>query len=281
MPPWLSHLILLDSETTGVVTEGDDRDYAWELAFREVRAGNLSRGFSQLFNPGKPIPGEVREVCHIDDALLAEIEAAPRFTEKAPHLLGWLSRQWEAGAVLMAYNGIDFDWHILRGDFARAGLLLPDLGAPGSGSPVMLDPCIWVRALYRGNRDRSLGGAFHGLSTAEVEGRPHRASYDCLMTFHVARGIADRHPEIFDRPPSDVWAWQEEQRQRQAEIWGRWGYYVYEDEGQLRCGFGKHCGRPLTEIPDFCSWALGKFGEEMPEAARSLFGAAAKLRGRD
>lgn len=271
---WLSDALIFDAETTGVETEGEGIARIWELVIMESMPVECS-ATRLLFNPGTPIPDEVREVCHIDEALFREIVAADIFVVHAWRVVAQFKAAIKRGAPIIAYNGIGFDWPILRAEVARAGENLPDVG--DEGGPILLDPVIWVRALHRDWRDRSLSGA-HSQLCAPIEGRAHRAEVDCKMTIGVVRALVAERPDIFGRPLAEVWAWQEAERRRLDYEWDRLGYYAYEADGQLLCGFGKNIGRPLSEVGGYCSWALRTFGDEMPEGAREAFRQAARGR---
>lgn len=279
-PAWLRRVLVFDTETTGTQTEGEDIARVWELALMLATCEGAdgsekveTETIDALFNPGMPIPEDVRRLCHIDEGLLREIEAAHPFAVSGPGFVRYIDHAIERGDPIIAYNGYAFDWPILQAEMERAGESLPDIGA--EGGPILLDPVIWVRTLHRGWRDRSLSGA-HAMLCTPIEGNAHRAAVDCEMTLAVVRALVAERPDIFDRPLAEVWTWQEAQRQRLDYEWDRFGYYAYESGGQLLCGFGKNIGRPLSWIGGYCSWALKTFGDEMPEGAREAFQRAAR-----
>lgn len=109
-------LAFVDIETTGGHVT---RDRVTEVAVICLDGPRITR-WSQLINPGLPIPLNIERLTGISDSLLAD---APSFEEIA-HLL------WERldGHVFVAHNA-RFDYGFLKNEFRRAGyeLKLPQL----------------------------------------------------------------------------------------------------------------------------------------------------------
>ena len=85
-----------DIRTAGIV----------EVAAVRVRDGNAVEEFHALVNPGMPIPPESTKVHRITDAMVAD---APTFEDVWPRL-----RDFCGSDVLVAHNGFDYDFPILR-----------------------------------------------------------------------------------------------------------------------------------------------------------------------
>lgn len=259
-------LTAIDTETTGLATATAQ---VWELGIQRRGA----RPWSRLFRPAEPILSpEVREVCHVDDDLQRQICEAPAFSLAAAEMLRrGAEKTLDGSSALVLFNGIAYDWPLLTAECDRVGVDLPQ---PSDGVKV-LDPQVWVNAFFRHKQRRSLTAVCEGLAP-DVLARvaPHRAPSDCTMTLAVVEAMVARFVPL-QGTLAEVLAWQAKEAARQARAWALWGYYVYEDGDVLMCGFGKHCGRPLLEIGDFCAWALNRFGHEMPEASRAAFEDAA------
>jgi len=272
-------LLFLDSETTDVDPE---KAKIWELAFARCKKGLLGKPLVRLFKPPDPIPEDVINLCQLttdedvgdlEESDLAEIMSSKTFYEVARPLAAWLQKQADAGWIFVAYNGIEYDWRLLEVEAARAGVAWPLLGPPDVGlraTVVMFDPMVWVRALYRGARVRSLAGAYKGLVGGDFV-QTHRAPDDCVMTHAVTFKIIERHPEIFSQSLYDIWVWQETHRIHQKGQFELYSYYCYESAEGLRIGFGDSCGLLMTEDRSFCKWALKKCRGEMPQAALKAF----------
>ncbi|MGQ0647000.1 MAG: UvrD-helicase domain-containing protein [Gemmatimonadaceae bacterium] len=92
-----------DIEATG---RDVTRDRILEVAAVRVRNGIAVAEFSQLVNPGRPIPPEASAVHHITDEMVAE---QPTFREVWPRLQAFLGRD-----VIVAHNGHGYDFPLLR-----------------------------------------------------------------------------------------------------------------------------------------------------------------------
>ena len=260
-------IIAVDSETTGV---DPAIDQVWEIGTARGETGQPVKTWSRLYRPANPhLSDEVRRVCHVDDELQGAIlSAAPFAVSDAEMLVRAAQGSIESRWVLTSYNGLAFDWPILTAECARVGVTLPQ---PADGVR-LLDACLWVRHFHRDRRDRSLAGAYIGLCDGK-EIAAHRTRGDTIMTLKVTNELARRH-----RLPMDVdelLAWQGDVAAAQAAQWERFHYYAYEREGAVYCGFGKHCGRPLSEVGDYARWAVDRLGGEMPPEALAAFKAVA------
>lgn len=260
-------LTAIDTETTGLDLA---KAQVWELGIQRRGA----RPWSRIFRPADPelSPG-IREKCYVSDELQQRIREAPAFDlATAEMLLRGAEKTFNGGSAIVAFNGLGYDWPLLTTECNRVGIDLPQ---PSDGVK-LLDPHVWVGAFFRHKQKRGLSFVAAGLAPDVVAGLvPHRAPADCAMSLAVVEAMVARF-EPLQGSLDEVLAWQAAEAERQAAAWARWSYYVYEDAGVLYCGFGKHCGRPLHEVGDFCAWALSKFGEEMPHEARQAFEDAAE-----
>ncbi|HSP56959.1 MAG TPA: exonuclease domain-containing protein [Halomonas sp.] len=103
-------LVFLDLETTGTRTT---RDRITEIAALRVEQGRIVDRWTQLIQPGMPIPAQIVSLTGIDDAMVAE---APSFAAIAASFQAWLG-----DACLVAHNA-RFDYGFLRNEFQRAGI---------------------------------------------------------------------------------------------------------------------------------------------------------------
>ena len=100
----------VDLETTGT---DPSRDRITEVAVVEVVDGEVRQRWSQLLDPGRPIPAAIQNLTGITDAL---VRHAPTFSSIAPMLLERLQ-----GRIFVAHNA-RFDYGFLKAEFRRLGL---------------------------------------------------------------------------------------------------------------------------------------------------------------
>jgi DNA polymerase III subunit epsilon len=102
---------VVDVETTG--TRGDGSDRLTEIAIVPVRGGEVGTGYSQLVDPGRPIPWYIAMLTGIDDAM---VRGQPPFHAVAP-----LVRSQLDGRVFVAHNAA-FDWRFVSSECGWAGV---------------------------------------------------------------------------------------------------------------------------------------------------------------
>jgi DNA polymerase-3 subunit epsilon len=102
--------VLLDIETTGLTAAAGDR--VCEIALMRCQAGEVTRRFETLVDPGRPISAGAFAVNGIDDEAVI---GAPGFAAIVDQLLAELD-----GAVLVAHN-VPFDVQFLDAELARLG----------------------------------------------------------------------------------------------------------------------------------------------------------------
>ncbi len=120
--------VAVDLETTGL---NPDRDAILELGAVRFRNGEILETFSQVVNPGRPIPAAIRRLTGIDQE---EADRAPFLAHVAP-----LFRRFVGNATLVGHN-IGFDVAFLKAGglynhnaivdtWELALILLPQLGS--------------------------------------------------------------------------------------------------------------------------------------------------------
>jgi DNA polymerase-3 subunit epsilon len=241
----LERILAVDTETCAL---GGGRDRVVQFCVAELDLQLQERArWTQLVNPGRPIPPMATAVHGITDAMVAD---APRFAELAPRLRPLFGPR----TVFMAYNA-GFDLGVLNLEFQRAGVpALPD------DLPV-LDPLQVERAVT----SRSLGPTYTRY-TGQVLENAHTADADVAAMVEVLRRQRQAHA---DKLPADVLGlvgWPPP-RTRTA----RRGHLYEDDAGVVRLGFGKHAGRAAREVPAYLAWMLEEdFPERTKRAARRV-----------
>ncbi|MFC9815614.1 3'-5' exonuclease [Streptomyces virginiae] len=201
-------LIGFDLETTGT-EPGESRIVT--AAVVEVRGGAVHARRAWLADPGIPIP-EGASAIHGISTERAVAEGRP-VREVADEVAEALVAHWRTGAVVVAYNAA-FDLTLLSAELARHGLpsLADRLGGEETG-PVV-DPLTIDRAVDRFRRGKRTLEAVCGVYGVTLE-EAHDAGADALAAVHVARAIAERHPQVAELTPADLHA-------RQGTWHARW-----------------------------------------------------------
>ncbi len=151
--------VVLDVETTGLNTRSDE---IIEIGAVRIEGGVEVAEFSELINPGQPVPERVVEITGITTAMLRDkrtlMEAMPEFATFCE------------GAVLVAHNA-DFDMAFFRRAFRQAGL-------PFDFS--IIDTLALARSQYPHLKSHRLGNMCKQLGISLLNA--HRAVHDARAT---------------------------------------------------------------------------------------------------
>lgn len=197
--PWyLQPLAVLDTETTGLSPQNGDR--VVEVAVIAFDDGQVSDRWSQLIDPGAPLPADTVRITGITQA---DVDGKPSFADIAAELHRRLQ-----GRILVAYNA-GFDRGFLLHEFNRAGLSMP------RGSR-WLDPLVFAKQLQKGQGNHKLGTVAKRLGVNLEEA--HRAAADAECAGWVLLKLAELLPadsaEVFDLHEK----WEAEQEAERA-VW--------------------------------------------------------------
>ncbi|MBO4622214.1 MAG: 3'-5' exonuclease [Paludibacteraceae bacterium] len=224
-------LVFFDLETTGV-NVATDRIVEISLV-KQFPDGNKESKTWRV-NPGIPIPKEASDVHHILDEDVADM---PSFKELAPQVLAFIE-----DCDLAGYNSNHFDVPILQEELLRAGLDV-DL----KKNHHFVDAFV----IFQKHTPRNLTAAYKHYCNKDLEGA-HGANADTEATREVLLAQLERHADV----PQTVAELEEyTMQQKCADLAGRIGY---DTQGQEIFTFGKHRGRPLTEVfsrePSYYTW---------------------------
>ena len=156
--------VLFDLETTGT---SSNYDKVIEISAVKVQSGVIVDEFSQLVNPGRPIPFAASMVNHITDDMVAE---APEFEEILQAFMDFVG-----DSILVGHNINSFDMKFLYRDFEKyMGLILPN---------DFVDTLRLAKTVFPDWKHRRLGDLanYYGISTVGA----HRALTDCKMNQKV------------------------------------------------------------------------------------------------
>ncbi|KAF2774676.1 exonuclease domain-containing protein [Streptomyces sp. OM5714] len=207
-----------DTETTGP-NPLEDRIVTAAIVVRG--GGRDDRLFSWLINPGVPIPAEATEVHKVTDEMVQADGQDPKtaLEEIATNLV----RAIEWGMPIVAFNQ-SFDWSILHHDLVRNGL--PTVEERVGLAPLpLIDPHVidkQVDKYVKGTGRRKLQPTCerYGVQLDDW----HTAEADALAALLIAEAQFDRHPQLNDMGPQQLFAaqraWRAEQ-QAGLQTWFR------------------------------------------------------------
>ncbi len=169
--------VVLDVETTGLNTATDE---IIEIGAVRIENGREVGEFSQLINPGRPLPDKIVEITGITTAMLRD---QPTLEQVAPDFAKFIE-----GAALAAHNA-SFDMAFIKRMLSRIGL--------GFDYPV-LDTLTLARNLYPQSKNHKLGTLCKLLDISLVNA--HRAVHDAratsLMMLKSFENLEKRRPLI-------------------------------------------------------------------------------------
>lgn len=239
------HLVALDTETCAL---GPGRDRVVQFCAQRLD-GDLSvlDTWTQLVNPGRPIPAAATAIHGIDDDM---VRTAPSFAAVGPRLRALFGRE----TVFMAYNA-GFDFGVLNSEFVRAGIEPLPLDQP------ILDPLLIERKVT----SRSLGPTYKRYTGQDLQ-NAHTADADVHAMVEVLRRQRQVHADLLPPTVDELVDWP------QAPTRPRRKGHLYKDEaGVVRLGFGKHAGKAALEVPEYLNWMLEEdFPERTKKAVRRV-----------
>jgi DNA polymerase III subunit epsilon len=216
--------IYYDTETTGTRPE---KDRIVEIAAYDPVN---DKSYTQLINPGIPIPEEVTQIHGITNEMVA---SAPTFAEAGKAFIDFC----HGSCVLIAHNNDSFDKHFLIHEGKRHQLEMP--------AWPMIDSLKWARK-YRPDLPK------HSLQFLRqiygiAENNAHRALDDVIVLHQLFSIMIDDLPlekvlDLITNTASDVLP--------------------------QTMPFGKHQGKPLSAVPpEYFGWLKQQGAFEKPENA--------------
>jgi DNA polymerase-3 subunit epsilon len=233
------HIVALDTETCAL---GPGRDRIVQFCAQQLDGDlNILDTWTQLVNPGRPIPAAATAIHGITTDM---VRGVPVFAHFAPRLRSLFGRD----TVFMAYNA-GFDFGVLNAEFARCGVDPLPLDTP------ILDPLLIERRVT----SRSLGPTYkrytgHALQNA------HTADADVHAMVEVLRRQRQVHADLLPADIDDLVDWPQAPTRPKRK-----GHLYKDDAGVVRLGFGKHAGQAAAEVPNYLAWMLE---EDFPERTK-------------
>lgn len=225
-------LAFIDLETTGVNVASDR---IIEIAILKIHPNGDRDSKCMKINPGRPIPAETTAIHHITDD---DVKDAPTFKQSARMLYDYID-----GCDLAGYNSNKFDIPLLAEEFLRAEIEFD----------ITHRKLIDVQNIFHKMEQRTLSAAYLFYC-----GKPlinaHSAEADTLATYEILEAQVVRYDSLKTDVPflSDF-----SKNTRNVDLMGR---IVYNDKDIPVFNFGKHTGKPVTDVfekePSYYNWMM-------------------------
>jgi DNA polymerase-3 subunit epsilon len=225
-------IIFFDLETTGINIASDR---IVEISYLKVELNGNETTKTLRVNPGIPIPPKVTEIHGISDE---DVKDAPTFNEVGKSV----ARDFE-GCDLAGYNSVKFDIPLLAEEFLRAGIDID----------LKRRKFIDVQIIFMKMEQRTLSAACKFFLGKELKDA-HSAEADTLATYEILQAQLDRYPNL----ENDIGMLAEfSSHNRHVDFAGR---IVYNEEDVEVFNFGKHKGKPVSEVlerdPGYYGWMM-------------------------
>jgi DNA polymerase-3 subunit epsilon len=213
-------IIFFDLETTGINIAADR---IVEISYLKVDLNGNETTKTLRINPEMPIPEKVIEIHGISNE---DVKDAPTFNEVAKSVAKDLE-----GCDLGGYNSVRFDIPLLAEEFLRAGVDID----------LKRRKFVDVQVIFMKMEQRTLAAASKFFLGKELEGA-HSAEADTKATYDVLKAQLDRYPNL----ENDIGKLAEfSAHNRNVDFAGR---IIYNDEDVEVFNFGKHKGKPVTQV---------------------------------
>lgn len=225
-------LALIDLETTGVNVASDR---IIEIAILKIMPNGDREMKCMRINPTIPIPPETTLIHGIKDE---DVKDSPTFAESSKMLSHFLE-----GCDLGGYNSNKFDIPLLAEEFLRADVEFD----------VSNRKLVDVQNIFHRMEQRTLAAAYQFYCSKPLV-NAHSAAYDIEATYEVLEAQLERYSEL--KPDVDFLA-DFSSRTNNVDLAGR---IVYNSKNIPVFNFGKHNGKPVTEVftrePSYYSWMM-------------------------
>ncbi len=237
-------LVIFDLETTGISLSNDR---IIEYSFVKVLPDGNKEVRTQRINPTIPIPEESSLIHGIYDE---DVANEPTFAEVAQELAAWLE-----GCDLGGFNIIKFDLPILVEEFLRAGV----------DFDIKNRKIIDIQRLFHMMEKRNLSAAYKFYCAKNLD-NAHSAEADTLATLEILEAqvaryadspVTDNMGHEIGRFANDMQVLHDLSFSRKVDLAGR---LVYNHKGEIVFNFGKHRGKPVTQVlqqePSYYDWMM-------------------------
>ena len=226
-------LVFFDLETTGI---NITHDRIVEISFLKVDPNGKEEIKSRRINPEMPIPPQSTAIHGITDE---DVKDCPTFKQVARSLADHLE-----GCDLAGFNSSRFDVPMLAEEFLRAGV----------DFDMSKRKFVDVQIIFHKKEQRTLEAAYVFPCNKKLE-NAHSAEADTIATYEVLKSQLDRYPDLTN--DIEVLSKDYSSFNNNVDFAGR---IIYNDKGVEVFNFGKHKGKPVSEIlkrePSYYSWMM-------------------------
>ena len=226
-------IVFFDLETTGI---NITHDRIVEISFLKVYPNGKEEIKSRRINPEMPIPPQATAIHGITDE---DVKDCPTFKQVARSLADQLE-----GCDLAGFNSSRFDVPMLAEEFLRAGV----------DFDMSKRKFVDVQIIFHKKEQRTLEAAYAFYCNKKLE-NAHSAEADTRATYEVLKSQLDRYPDLIN----DVETLSKEYSSFNDNV-DFAGRIIYNDKGVEVFNFGKHRGKPVTEVlakePSYYSWMM-------------------------
>ena len=229
-------LAFIDIEATGsnVAT-----DRIVEIAIIKTFADGNRTVKRKIINPQMPIPQAITDIHGITNEMVKD---APAFKQVAQEI-----RQSLDGCDLACYNAYRLDIPLLVEEFLRAEV---DFDMKNR-------KVIDVQKIFHQMEQRTLSAAYKFYCQKNLDGA-HGAEVDAAATAEILHAQLERYPQLGNNIDSILKVVGDDSIIDFARR------FIYDDKGVEVFNFGKHKGRPVTEVlkaePQYYDWMMkGEF----------------------
>lgn len=231
-------LAVFDLETTGVNTS---TDRIVEISIHKVFPNGKSETRTHRVNPGISIPAKTTAIHGISDTDIAD---EPTFDELAPNLYIFLN-----DCDLAGFNSNRFDVPVLVEEFHRSGY---DFDVTDRN---LID----VQNIFHKKEPRTLVAAYKFYCNKDLT-NAHSAEADTLATYEILEAQLAKYTDL-NRKSEELCKFTT--MHNAVDLAGR---FVKNDEGIVVFNFGKHKGKPASEVlkaePSYYGWMMnGDFSQ--------------------
>lgn len=226
-------LVFFDLETTGI---NITHDRIVEISFLKIHPNGKEELKSRRINPEMPIPPQATAIHGITDA---DVKDCPTFKQVARSLAEHLE-----GCDLAGFNSSRFDVPMLAEEFLRAGV----------DFDMSKRKFVDVQIIFHKKEQRTLEAAYTFYCDKKLE-NAHSAEADTIATYEVLKSQLERYPDLTN--DIDVLSKEYSSFNNNVDFAGR---IIYDEKGVEVFNFGKHRGKPVSEIlrrePSYYSWMM-------------------------
>jgi DNA polymerase-3 subunit epsilon len=225
-------ICFFDLETTGI---NITHDRIVEISILKIYPNGTEESKTWLVNPEIPIPKEVTEIHGITNEKVAN---EPTFKELAKEIHNMIK-----DSDLGGFNSNRFDIPLLAEEMLRAGI---DFDMKNR---VAID----VQTIFHKMEQRTLSAAYKFYCDQSLEDA-HSAEVDTKATYEVLKAQLAKYDELEN---DTKFLAEFSSRKKFADFAG---FIIYNKKGEECFSFGKHKGKPVTEVlekePGYFGWLL-------------------------